>query len=499
MRLARLAAAPLVSAGFAALLLVNGSASGSPAASTGSAFGRAIAVQVVVPGESGAVAAAVSAPPSASSSSGGFSYPADGSIVRAGSLAARVSTTHGGARVRASVDVASLSLFGGEVTAGAIAMRAAAAAARGKASGDVSGASVSGVTALGQAVAAAPNARVSLGDWGYAAVLEENVSAAAARTYRGSVTALHVYLTADHGGLPAGSEILVGYGEAGAEVKTTPPSASSKRSAARGDRERARPRDRKRARQRESKRKNPVRLPPSDVRPKLTAGRHVFPVYGPSSFGDTYGAARASVGWHHGEDIFAPLGAPVLAVTDGTIFSVGWNRVGGNRLWLRDTAGNQFYYAHLSAFSPLAVNGRRVQAGDVIGFVGTTGDAEGTPPHLHFEIHPVSLLYMGYDGAIRAAPYLRAWQRLEDVRFTTAVALAELGFALPVAPGSAAPRPGAILLGVSDISSASGLDPAALERALTDSMSAEDYGAFAAFLPASAGGAGFPTSPAAEP
>ena len=79
----------------------------------------------------------------------------------------------------------------------------------------------------------------------------------------------------------------------------------------------------------------------------------------------------------------------MLAVAGGTIFSVGWNDIGGNRLWLRDTKGNEFYYAHLSAFSTLAVNGAQVQAGDVIGFVGNTGDAAGTPPHLHFEIHPV--------------------------------------------------------------------------------------------------------------
>ena len=49
------------------------------------------------------------------------------------------------------------------------------------------------------------------------------------------------------------------------------------------------------------------------------------------------------------------------------MFSVGWNDIGGWRLWLRDRAGNEFYYAHLSAYSPLAVNGRQVKAGDVLG------------------------------------------------------------------------------------------------------------------------------------
>ena len=59
----------------------------------------------------------------------------------------------------------------------------------------------------------------------------------------------------------------------------------------------------------------------------------MFPIYGPASFGDTFGAPRADVagGWHHGEDIFAPLGTPLLAVADGTVFSVGWNDIGGWR------------------------------------------------------------------------------------------------------------------------------------------------------------------------
>ena len=71
---------------------------------------------------------------------------------------------------------------------------------------------------------------------------------------------------------------------------------------------------------------------------QLSAGGYVFPVYGPASFGDTFGAPRADVsgGWHHGEDIFSPLGTPLLAVADGTLFSVGWNDIGGWRLWLRD-------------------------------------------------------------------------------------------------------------------------------------------------------------------
>jgi murein DD-endopeptidase MepM/ murein hydrolase activator NlpD len=214
-----------------------------------------------------------------------------------------------------------------------------------------------------------------------------------------------------------------------------------------------------------------VRLPPDGIVPRLTKNRYVFPVYGPAAFVDTFGAARATTGWHHGEDIFAPLGAPVLAVADGTLFQVGWNDVGGNRLWLRDSSGNEFYYAHLSAFSPLAVEGRPVRAGEVVGFVGTTGDADGTPPHLHFEIHPVGLLSLGYDGVVAAHPYLVAWQRVTDLDFA-AIGLARVGWRSYAPESAAAPTPGALLLSSADISTADDLDADAVEDVLSDQPAA---------------------------
>ena len=141
------------------------------------------------------------------------------------------------------------------------------------------------------------------------------------------------------------------------------------------------------------------------------------------------------------------------------MFSVGWNKIGGWRLWLRDDRGWEYYYAHLSAYSPLAVNGAVVSAGDVLGFVGNTGDAEGTPYHLHFEVHPVGLLGLGYDGAVDPTKYLDAWKRLQDVRFDTVAGWTP-------GNGAAAPKAGAILLQSSDISTATGLNPESLQRAM---------------------------------
>jgi Transglycosylase-like domain/Peptidase family M23 len=201
---------------------------------------------------------------------------------------------------------------------------------------------------------------------------------------------------------------------------------------------------------------------PSDARPVLGAGPYVFPVLGPTAFVDSFGAPRATVAWHHGDDIFAPAGAPLVAVAAGTLFSVGWNDIGGKRLWLRDREGNEFYYAHLSAFSPIALEGAQVVAGEVLGYVGTTGDAQGTPAHLHFEIHPTSMLALGYDGAVNPTSYLESWRRL-TARSAAAIR------------AGSAPRPGAILLSSSDISTASGLDRGSILRAFQEAPKPSPY------------------------
>ncbi len=177
--------------------------------------------------------------------------------------------------------------------------------------------------------------------------------------------------------------------------------------------------------------------------PGLTS--YLFPVLGTTGYSNDWGAARASTGVpHQGTDIFAEEGTPVVAVADGVLDRVGWNTIGGYRFWLFDQYGNSFYHAHLSAFSPIAIDGARVRRGDVIGFVGHTGDAQYTPPHLHFEVHP------GNGGATNPFPLLNAWQRGVAV----AIGLITNG------PERVAPL---ALLGFSDIGANSGLQDSVLD------------------------------------
>ena len=422
-----------------------GSASGSRPAVRPTAAAAAIAVKIIVPGQSPIVSAAVSAPANANGYGSGFSYPADGSIVTTGAVTSSAAADSTSSTASAGAQVTDLSLFGGEVTVARVNANVVASGTSDGATGEFNG---TGVTGIGGSEVVGN----SLGSWGRLTLGSGNgrpVDTPQWHAWAGGVVALDVKLISAHGGLPAGSEIIVGSAAARVQVRAFPQLAQ--RTAA-------------------SLPQKPTvgsllpRLPVGRIAPvELTAAHYVFPVYGAAFYTDTFGAPRADVGWHHGDDIFAPIGAPVLAVADGTVFSVGWNHLGGWRLWLRDTQGNTFYYAHLSAFSPFAVDNAQVRAGTVLGFVGKTGDAEHTPSHLHFEVHPVMLLPLGYDGAVDPTPYLDAWRRLQDITFSTD---GEWLPALLHKRAGHAPEAGAILLRMTDISSASGLDPASLQRAL---------------------------------
>ncbi len=138
-----------------------------------------------------------------------------------------------------------------------------------------------------------------------------------------------------------------------------------------------------------------------------------FPVESPTSFYDGWGDTRmpgtAWAHWHEGTDILAPSGTPLLAAEDGVISSVSSHILGGFSLWVDGNSGTRYYYAHLSAYEPGVGEGSEVQAGDVVGYVGDTGNARGTP-HLHFEIHvdgspvnPYPILRVAWEWRVRLA------------------------------------------------------------------------------------------------
>lgn len=120
-----------------------------------------------------------------------------------------------------------------------------------------------------------------------------------------------------------------------------------------------------------------------------------------SRVADTFGAPRGRDRQHHGVDIFAPRGTPVLSSTRGLVTSVREGGLGGRQVWVLGPAGERHYYAHLDGWAPGMAQGRIVEAGDVLGSVGDSGNARGTPPHLHYGIY-------GASGPYDPLPLLRA-------------------------------------------------------------------------------------------
>ncbi|WP_185146964.1 M23 family metallopeptidase [Chryseobacterium echinoideorum] len=121
-----------------------------------------------------------------------------------------------------------------------------------------------------------------------------------------------------------------------------------------------------------------------------------------------WGASRDGGGRsHEGIDIFARKGTPVTAVISGTVTRTGNQGLGGKQVWIRDSEMNySYYYAHLDSI--IANNGQRVKAGDTLGLVGSTGNAAGGAPHLHFGIYTSG-------GAIDPYPFVKNRKLPESV------------------------------------------------------------------------------------
>ena len=116
-------------------------------------------------------------------------------------------------------------------------------------------------------------------------------------------------------------------------------------------------------------------------------GTLTVPVQGAraSRIADTFGAPRGNRR-HEGVDVFAPAGTPVLAAAGGLVVQVGTNNLGGRVVTVWGDGNRRYYYAHLERHGAYR-EGDIVEAGDVLGFVGNTGNARTTPPHLHFGIY----------------------------------------------------------------------------------------------------------------
>ena len=145
---------------------------------------------------------------------------------------------------------------------------------------------------------------------------------------------------------------------------------------------------------------------------------------------------------------------PILAVSDGRLFSVGWNHLGGQRLWLRDTQGNEYVRPSRPIHPwPSTERSSRRETSSALSATPATRLAPVPSP---LRVHPKALLGLGYDGVINPYPYLVAWHARQDEDFRVS---------LPAQAGGAL-QPAAVVIETNDISTASGLDQKALERVL---------------------------------
>jgi murein DD-endopeptidase MepM/ murein hydrolase activator NlpD len=159
----------------------------------------------------------------------------------------------------------------------------------------------------------------------------------------------------------------------------------------------------------------------------LISGMGRLPVAGLAYWSDDWHAPRCcpEAHLHQGLDIFAPKNAPALAVAVGRVTRIVNGPVSGKAVYLTDAHGTYYFYGHLNGYAKDLQVGQEVRVGELIGYVGNTGNALGTPAHIHFEIHP------GGGSAVPPKPYLDRWlaAALKDARAMIARRADELAMA----------------------------------------------------------------------
>ncbi|HEX8051892.1 MAG TPA: M23 family metallopeptidase [Thermoleophilaceae bacterium] len=308
-----------------------------------------------------------------------------------GGASVSASTRGGKGRASASAGVAHVNLFDGLVRASSVRV-AASSGPGGRRAGRVAGLRIAGA----KRGTVTRRRGYDLDGYGRLVVLAAG---------RHGITGMRATLTRKYRGTPRGTTVTIAFASASARDAVRPPKPTEPDRGGSGGRKGG-----GHKRSKEPPRRKAPRTPESRLRAISTKGGFAFPVkMGEHHYSDDWGAARQNTGHHEGNDVFAPAGTPVLAVTDGTLRRVGTARVPGNRLYLYSDSGDYYFYGHLSSFESDAREGAEVKAGQVLGFVGSTGDAEPTPPHVHFEIHP------GGGGPVNPYPFLRAWEKKRDV------------------------------------------------------------------------------------
>ena len=133
---------------------------------------------------------------------------------------------------------------------------------------------------------------------------------------------------------------------------------------------------------------------------------YIVPVTGvrAADLTSTFGAPRSGGRKHKGVDIFAERGTAVVSATDGVVWRVGRNKLGGNVVWILGEGFSLYYYAHMDSWAPGLRKGVHVHAGEPLGAVGNSGNARTTPTHLHFSVTSLSL--MGRRRALDPVPVL---------------------------------------------------------------------------------------------